>query len=316
MIRRLPLLLGGAALFSGLWACDSLSDPGKDTTPEGPTARVSGALSGTVPAHTRVAVVWATKTGLGRGADVAVDNGHFTIDLGAVPADALFDPSVDDSSNIGGYDPPPSVGGGSGGPDQVTASSDGGISTQTVASGTTISVPIRIGQAGFIVYVDENDNHQLDFDAHGSTTDTIIGANRDFVLTYLQNGSTVDYEKYRDRANTALSLPQEGFNLRWEGGDGWRWWSLDQVQLEVTQTSLPSIVCSALYDDGNFTSVVVDAAHSVCWSDDYPTSGSGPGGTTAYPDGGSVINASADASAPPSVDAGPISIGIDSGVQE
>lgn len=215
-------------ILASLWACDSLSDPEKTTPSGGPTiARVTGALVGLdAPANARVTVVWRTTTGLAPGADAAIIDGRFTVELGAPPADVLA----------------------VGQPASSPPGADASIGTQTVVSGMTTGLPIREGIAGFIVYADTNANARLDLDSSGLPSDTIIGGNAELVLTHFQDGTSFDYEKLRDRTGT---LPHEGYNLAWTGGsDGRRWFPLENIELELRASKLPDDVCSGLFPVG------------------------------------------------------------------
>lgn len=243
-------------LVTGLWACDSLSDPEKNNTTPESTARVMGALQGSVPTNARVAIVWQTRDGLARGADVAVVDGKFSMDLGAPPEAYLFD--ADDKVGPGGGEgdtPDPTT-------DGLPVAFDASIGTQTTANGTTTGLALRRGEAGFIVYLDENGNHELDFDENARAVETIVGAEKSLVLTFFADGTTFDYEKLGD----GKSAPHEGYNLYLVGeGNGQHWFPLDSIQLKVGEASLPISVCGRLVDARGVGGMMVDAGtHTVC----------------------------------------------------
>src|SRR5262249_43936858 len=88
------LVTSGAAALAGAVACGEISDPTKEQV-----SKVSGALTGTnVPANAHVALVWRLAAGgYEVGADVAVVNGAFSIDL-TTPPDAYFAPIEEETS--------------------------------------------------------------------------------------------------------------------------------------------------------------------------------------------------------------------------
>ena len=247
-------------------ACGGISDPTKGGLNE-PVATVSGALTGTsVPANARVALVWRTASsttdsgGYAVGDDVAVVNGKFTMAL-AIPAAAYF--SIIDGSGDFRNSPSTGAGGGtapsapdappplpaepgsssSGGGGKLPAklpSSDARLTPKGLTGGF-VTGPLSGAVAGFVAYVDANGNGKLDLNgAYASSTDTILGGNRELVLTYLKDGGALDYEKLRD---TSGILPAAGFNLAWTAGK--RWMPLNVVQLKLDPSQgLPASVCS------------------------------------------------------------------------
>jgi len=290
-MKRLPFLSSLAATASvaaiaTVVACGGISDPTRSSGER--VATVSGALTGmTVPANTRVALVWKVGPagGLAVGSDVAVVNGKFTMDL-PTPPNGYFLPAESDYDDLSGSDrvspaeepPPPDGSGGDPAPDHggSTSSSSGGQSFElpsqltprdTVSGG--INQPLSIAVAGFVVYVDTNGNGQLDITGNqGTTTDDVIGGNKELLLAYLRDGGSLDYEKLRDRSGI---LPKAGYNLAWEEG---RWLPLDVVELKLTnRTRLPGAVCSgtdAHYDNDDRPVLVPPSSSS--------------GGTNGYPD--------------------------------
>ncbi len=262
-LRLLVLASSSCAVFA--MACGGISDPTKDGSND-PVATVSGALIGTsVPANARVALVWRTATsstesgGYAVGDDVAVVNGKFTMSL-AVPAAAYFT-GIDgtgefSSSSSSGSVPPslptgpvpepapapadPGTGGSSSGGGKLP-SFDTRLTPRDNVSGDFVTSPLSGAVAGFVVYVDANGNGKLDLSgAYASSTDTILGGNKELVLTYLKDGGALDYEKLRDRSGI---LPTAGFNLAWTAGK--RWVPLNVVQLKLDPSQgLPGPVCS------------------------------------------------------------------------
>jgi hypothetical protein len=252
MMRRLPLLLGGAALIAGAWACDSLANPDDNGQTRGAViSQVSGALIGDVPNNTHVTVVWRKPSGVGvLGDDGAVVDNKFTVNL-AAPPDSILENADGQttSASSGGSSSAPTVTVGAGGPNGSTESSadaSAGIGTQSVkiataVSGSTIATPLQRAIAGFIVYVDKNGNGKLDLDeSSGSTTDQIIGGNVSLTLYFFKDGGNLDYVALRDGTNT----PTPGFNLRLATETGSNVWvPLDQAELKLQATTLPTNVC-------------------------------------------------------------------------
>lgn len=280
-----------------LVACGGISDPSKSG--DGSVATIAGALTGgNVPANARVALVWrdATNHAYAVGNDVAVVDGAFSMALTAPNSSYLFDPndasyssSESDSFGEGSTSDAPESGGGTPIPiatdagaakDPTASPSGGGFSFTTKlqprdgASGT-IGKPIYVGVAGFVVYLDTNGNGKLDIAGqYAKSTDEIIGGSSELVLAYFKDGSTLDYEKMRDDANSA---PKAGFNLLWTGKD--RWLPLNAVDLALTSTlRLPSTVCSV--------SEVQDAPDSTTQTDPStaaPDEGTGGSPGSVYP---------------------------------
>ncbi|MEA2750104.1 MAG: hypothetical protein QOI41_4247 [Myxococcales bacterium] len=301
--NRLPLALllsssiGVTALVSS--ACGGISDPTKGG--EGRVATVSGALTGiTVPANARVALVYRGNTAANAsshsvvvvGSDVPVVGGKFTMNLG-VPADDLFS-SVDAASVSTSAAPPIAEGAPS-----STGSSEPSVGTSTSGSpgafgaaqiaprdlvGGQITQPLTAAVAGFVVYADTNGNGQLDLEGpYASSTDQILGGNRELFLVYLKGGGSLDYEKMRDKSGI---LPTAGFDLAWTQG---RWLPLTDVELTLTANAqLPSTVCAA--SSGAPDTVYPSPVSSA--SDPAGASGgssgtSGSAGVSATTDGGS-----------------------------
>lgn len=198
--------------------------------------------------------------------DVAVVGGQFTMNL-TVPADNLF--ALAESSSYealsGGSAPPsssstePSSSSGSSAAVDASAGPSASSSSSSGASGAlpsfdfahanihpkdqvsgSITQPLRVAVAGFIVYVDSNGNNKLDLEgAYASSPDQIIGGNKELMLAYLKDGGALDYEKLRDRSGI---LPTAGYNLAWNEG---RWLPLNVVELKLSSTTkLPSALCS------------------------------------------------------------------------
>jgi hypothetical protein len=126
----------------------------------------------------------------------------------------------------------------------------------TIVQGLTIAV------SGFVVYADTNGNGTLDLTApNASSTDQILGGNKELFLAYLQGGGALDYEKLRDKSGI---LPQQGFNLAWQQG---RWLALNLVELKLTSSpSLPSPVC---YGGGTVTSGGTDCDKGIAPTTDF-----------------------------------------------
>ncbi len=240
--RTLPFLVI-ASLGTAVFACGGISDP---TRNHETVATISGALTGTtVPSGAHVAVVWrkGNEGGLAVGGDAPVIDGHFTLELTAPPDSYLFTPPFDDDDDYysGGSSPPDST---EPGPTPLPAPSPGyQLAPKTTASGS-ITQPMAMGVAGFVVYADANGNGKLDVEGStGASPDTLLGGNEDLMLTFLKGGGTLDYEKLRDSSGI---LPTQGFNLGWEGKSGIRWIPLNLVELQLDETpELPNTVCSS-----------------------------------------------------------------------
>jgi hypothetical protein len=265
----LPLVLSAAsaAAIAAFVACGGISDP----TKAGPTERVAtvtGALTGTaVPSGAHVALVWKTgASGFAVGSDVAVLDGHFTMDL-TIPPDGYFVPadatSYDGLSNSGTAVVPPSQSvsgppaatsgpsvaldasanvGSSGGSSGAHVPSDFSQNVHTLDQvGGSITQPLSGAVAGFVVYMDSNGNGQLDLQgAYEDSPDQILGGNSELLLVYFRDGGALDYEKLRDRSGI---LPQRGYNLAWNQG---RWVPLNEVELKLSGTArLPASVCES-----------------------------------------------------------------------
>ncbi len=258
------------AVASTLVACGGISDPTKSTGGTEKIATVSGALTGTnVPAGARVALVWRVgeTNELAVTNDVAIVAGKFTMDLTAPPSNYFF-LAASESSGVAKSssgetteEVPPSAGsssGSSGDDFGSTSSSSGGSSSggspgqsfafaqrlhpRTGVSGS-ITDDMSAAVAGFVVYVDTNGNGKLDLAGPtAKSTDEVIGGNRELMLTYLQNGGALDYEKLRDKAGVA---PTQGFNLMWNEQE--RWLQLSMVELKLNaETRLPGGVCVSM----------------------------------------------------------------------
>ncbi|MBX3228697.1 MAG: hypothetical protein KIT84_08595 [Labilithrix sp.] len=240
MIRRTSFFCVLVAA-AGIYACDSLTDPSQSRTPDDAvTSSVSGALVGSVPANTRVALVWRSAQGgvLARGADVAIVDGRFTMELGALP-DAYFAPlgaieATVDASVSESVD--------SGGPIDASVGTRS-LRPRADVGGAIVNERLESAHGGFVAYVDTNGNGQLDFDpATGETTDQILGGNQELMLVFLRKGGALDYERLRDRTGM---LPRAGYNLRWSWES--RWLPLDSVELRLgSEPPLPYEVCGGL----------------------------------------------------------------------
>ncbi|MDB4945623.1 MAG: hypothetical protein JWP97_5157 [Labilithrix sp.] len=286
--RRRPamILAAAAACTSMAFACGGISDP---TIAGEKVATVAGALTGTsVPANARVALVWRTASsttdegGYAVGDDVPVVGGHFTMSL-AVPAAAFFSSLDNGTTFANGKDTP--VPAPAPVPETDGTGTAGGksfastITAKDNASGSVITQPLTAAVAGFVVYADTNGNGKLDLSGqYASSTDTILGGNRELVLTYLKDGGKLDYEKLRDRSGI---LPLAGFNLAWT--DNQRWLPLDEVELKLDGgQGLPYPVCSnsGYYSGGGGGGTVNPVADSP------PSAGGGADGTPPSPSDG------------------------------
>lgn len=247
MLRRLSFVfpLAVAAAFG----CGSVSNR-NDTS----IATVSGTLSGDVPAGARVAIVWHAPKG---GAwvvsnEAPVVGGAFSINLTGAPADDLFFDPNESGINGGGALPPdapraspepaPSTGGSAGG--SSSGFNGGNVRTKDVVSGS-VGTPMQAAIAGFVLYVDKNGNNALDVSGNGESPDEIVGGSHELVLTYLRDGTNLDYEKLRDDTQ---QLPSRGYNLFFTARN--RWLSLSSVGLTLGDDRLPSPVCY-VGDEGN-----------------------------------------------------------------
>lgn len=313
------LLLASGSLAAAAFACGGISDPTRNGSER--VATVSGALTGGVPANARVALVWrkGAAGGLEVGADVAVVDGKFTMNLTA-PPDSFYAPMDEDDVSVVGRAPPPISGGGvdpggssgTGGGDSTppSASSSGAsgssgsgaaakakttkalpgsmtIRPKDSATGTIITQPLGAAFGGFIVYTDTNGNNKLDLTGqYGDSPDTILGGNNDLILVNLKGGGALDLEKLRDKSGI---LPVQGFNLAWDEG---RWLPLNLVELKLKATEgLPGEVCGGSGDvyGGSSTSGSVpmpEPAPSTPPSSSGSTSSSGGTGSTSGGGGG------------------------------
>jgi hypothetical protein len=302
LLRLSSLFLAPALAASFALACGEITDPTQNGER---TATVSGALSGTaVPAGARVAVVWrnGTSGGVAVGAEADIIGGKFTMNL-TVPPDGYFFPMEgNDYDSLNGPNtvearpspPPEDESGptsGSSGTDPGgtgSTSSSGGTSGSTkvvqkmgtrtnVSGGITESLSVAV--AGFIVYVDANGNGKLDLEGeYASSPDTILGGNKELLLTYLKGGGQLDYEKLRDKSGI---LPNAGFNLAWDEG---RWLPLNLVELKITENAkLSSAVCSG--ESGGYGGGEEESTPG--YNPETQSSG-GTGGSTGsrYPSGG------------------------------
>lgn len=228
-----------------LAACGGISDPNQPSS--GTKVRagtVTGALKGSAPSNARVAVVWKkADSGFALGADSPVVQGKFTLDVTVPAEECFFDPGRDISvvtdtapPSVSGNEPaaPSTTGGG------PTGTAPSGLRPLTNVSGS-VSEKLSVAVAGFVVYADTNNNGKLDLEApNASSTDEILGGNRDLMLTYLRNGTGLDLEKLRDKSGIA---PIRGLNLLW---DEKRWVGLDVAELELdADARLPSGVCAS-----------------------------------------------------------------------
>jgi hypothetical protein len=105
----------------------------------------------------------------------------------------------------------------------------------------SITQPLNVAMAGFVVYVDTNGNGKLDIiePKAGTTSDQLLGGNRELLLAYLKDGGSLDYEKLRDKSGI---LPSKGYNLAWDKG---RWLPLNLVELKIKENeNLPGAVCA------------------------------------------------------------------------
>jgi hypothetical protein len=211
---RLLMIMG--ITVAGLIACDSLSDPSKSAPPPASappntsTTLISGQLIGaSVPPNTRVTLVWETKTAIEHGVDVPAVDGRFTMELGVPPTDAILDDRE-------------------------------GVLADHIPD-DTLTVPV--GRAGFIVYVDANNNQELDLDDDGVPSDQIVGGSTSLVLTYLADATAKEYAPLRDDTKT---LPHGGYNLLAIDGERRAWSPLDRVDLALAKTQLPEQVCFRL----------------------------------------------------------------------
>jgi hypothetical protein len=234
LLTLLPLL--------GLLACGGLSDPNKSE----PVATISGALTGTsVPANARVALVWR-KNGGGHwvGADAPLVGGKFSFALNGAPPDDVISELATDSSSPESADGTTGYAGDGNGRTAQPVATPGPASAR-IATGQTnvsgsLSQPLSGGVAGFVVYADKNGNGQLDLVGNeASSPDQILGGASELLVAYLQDGTTLDYEKLRDGA---AQLPARGYNLMWTKE---RWLPLNAVELTLkSNTKLPGAVCS------------------------------------------------------------------------
>jgi hypothetical protein len=295
LLSSYSLIGASSAGILAMAACGGISDPSK--TNEGTVATITGALTGadSVPANAHVALVWrVANTGKFEvGADAAVVNGAFTMNLAAPSASYLSETEAWSSGNSsdayasGGSaseDPgvPPStdahppVAADAGAPPVESGSTS--TSNFDFASrlaprdqvGGQISKPLQGAFAGFIVYVDTNGNGKLDIDGqYAKSSDQVIGGNSELALAYFRDGGTLDYEKMRDKYATPTSLPKAGYNLVWSEGE--RWLALSAVDLKLsTTTKLPGAVCTTEETiSGGSAPTVDDVAPSL------PTTGAG-----------------------------------------
>ncbi len=246
-MSRSFLFLSGLAIAAAV-GCGSLANRNDSSI-----ATVSGTLTGTsVPANTRVALVWhAPDRSWTVSHEAPVVNGAFSIDLTSAPADALFFSPTDSSSS----DTPPSQSFDSPAPDASTStappsagsssSSSGGafggarIAPRDVVSGS-VGAPLSVAIAGFVLYVDSNGNGHLDISGdNGESPDQIVGGSDELALVYMRDGTSLDFEKLRDKAG---QLPTRGYDLMWTAKE--RWLPLSNVELTLrSNNAFPSAVC-------------------------------------------------------------------------
>ena len=290
----LSSLVGVSAFVSS--ACGGIVDPTKGG--EGRVATVSGALTGiTVPANARVALVYRRNTPANAsshsvvvvGSDVPVIGGRFTMNLG-IPADNLFSAvdAVSDGTSAAppiAESPPSASAGGAPATGTSTSGSPGAFDAARLAPrdivGGQITESMTAAVAGFVVYADTNGNGQLDIEGpYASSPDQILGGNEELFLVYLKGGSSLDYEKMRDKSGI---LPTAGFDLGWTQG---RWLPLTDVELKLSANAqLPSTVCASSSSSPYTTSPNPAPISDSSGSGSGGTSGSGGVSTTS--DGGS-----------------------------
>jgi len=247
-------LLASAIALAALFGCGSLA-----SRDDASIATVSGKLQGDVPSGTRVAIVWhAPSGGFVVSNEAPVINGTFSFDLTSPPADSLFfSPNLSGSSvepPSGNPTPAPASGSSSSAGSGAGSSSGGGgsggsaakLAPKDVVSGT-VSNPLTVAVAGFVLYVDSNANGHLDLTGDkADSPDQIVGGSTDLLLTYLRDGSDLDLEKLRDGSG---QLPSRGYDLVWLGKS--RWLPLSSVDLTLGVDRLPGDLCSPT---GNVTS--------------------------------------------------------------
>lgn len=302
-------------------ACGGIANPDKASGSE-VTQTITGKLTGAAaPAGARVALVWRT-TAPSRaivGADVPIVGSGFTMTLEAPPAEAYVSAegatvgtSVSEGSSgsstggsPGTEEPLPApVGTSSGG------SSSGGSGMSRVpgvqlpgasrlrpldgtATGTVVSDPLMGAFAGFVIYEDTNGNGQLDFQPNGSlsTSDKILGGNRELLLVALKGGGQLAYEKLRDRSGV---LPERGFNLMWTERE--RWLPLSAIELGLGENDkvLPATVCGG--SSVSSSSGIIGSSGSSGSSNDTPSSSGGSSGTSSSGSSGSETPPSSSSS--------------------
>lgn len=273
MKRRTILVLASLSaipVICGAAACGGISDPNGS----GPVATVSGELisSEPVPANAHVAFVWRTglSGGFAVGADSAITNGAFSLNIPSPSQGYLFPADQDRELATSPDEAPPIEGstGSSGGSGSGGSASGGGVAPQTVVRGK-ITGDMSVAVGGFIIYVDKNGNGQLDIGQDGESPDEMIGGNKDIFLAFLQGGGALDYEKLRDKSGV---LPQQGFNLAWEDEERWLPLNLVELKLANRHRRLPSMICRG----GGDAPVSSDVT--------YPAPAPAPGGNPTDPD--------------------------------
>jgi hypothetical protein len=304
----------GTIAAGGAIACGGISNPDKVSGSE-TTQTITGKLTGAAaPAGARVALVWRTSAPSRAivGADVPIVGSGFTMTLSSPPAEAYVSAegatvgtSVTEGSSgsstsgsPGTAEPLPAPAGTSSGGSSSGGSSGSGMSRvpgmqlpsaarlrplDSTATGTVVSDPLMGAFAGFVIYEDTNGNGQLDFQPNGSlsTSDKILGGNRELLLVALKGGGQLAYEKLRDRSGV---LPERGFNLMWTERE--RWLPLSAIELGLGENDkvLPATVCggsSISSSDG-----IIGSSGSSGTSNDTPSSSggsSGSGGTESPP---------------------------------
>lgn len=223
-LRYMPISVVAAV---SLAACGSTTAH-SDSPTASPTTSVSGALTGDNVDGLRVALLWrAADSKVHVQGDVAIVDGKFEVPLASPSAGDMVGVDANDPC-IAQYDP---------GFNQT----DSAVVSATTA--TPAAAALTLARAAFVVYRDLNGNGAFDVDPVTSvTTDTIVGGERNLLLTYYAGGSAFDYEKVGGHA---------GFNLAWQGTAV----DLAQVQLQIaTAVDFPAEVCGGV--ESNFRSSI------------------------------------------------------------
>lgn len=223
-------------------ACGGITNP--ENAGDDQIATITGRLttaSGDVPAGMRVAVVWRIVSSDSRrlivGGDAPVSGDAFSITV-APPPLSTFVTIPDGTVNPDGTfktSPAPLP------PEPGPRTASFGLRTLNEVGGSIVTDDLSIATGAFVLYRDLNGNGAFDVSDTDdlATPDEILGGNPDLVLSFLQGGGQLAYERLLDKAG---NTPARGLNIGWLSEE--RWLPLTSVELALSSdTPLPDPLC-------------------------------------------------------------------------